>query len=886
MEKITISNSSGHATTVRGRRRRVGLAYLMALVSPCVFLIARLKLMSGTQNAPGVVLFIFPVLISAYMGGLGPGLVSTVLSGLLTAYFLLPPLHSLSISSGTHSVNWIALMVAGTILSVLMESLHRQSVLETQPQQRFSLERKVQISFAVGIVCLCAIGYFSYASIIQSQHDMGWVSHTDEVIASLNKTLAITTDAETGIRGFVITGDESYLEPYYQARRQFDAELNKVRKLTADNPQQQSRLDAFDFLLTKRLGILQAQMEARQQKGFDAAEKIVASGEGQRLHDQLRQSIAEMEAAELALLSERSLKAQRSVNLARFVIVMGSGFALSMVLVAWYFIGRDFAGAQQARNELWEANYCLEQRVQKRTAELALVNENLVNSRERLSLALDVAQLGTWDRYFPEDRMEWSPRALAALGLAPDAALTFEEWMERIEPGDCKKMRQLMQDAHSANLEIQTELYMTWPDGTPHWLAVSGRYYSDKTGQPFRLSGVIEEITQQKKMEESQLRTQKIVSLGTLAGGIAHEFNNILLAIGGNAEFAMQDLPSTHPAQESLQQIRKSSRRATDLVRQIMAFSRPQDQNHEILALEPVVAEVFKLTRATIPSTIALNSEIAPDLPLVSANEGQIHQVVINLVANAASAIGSHAGAIDLRLYAADVTRDNVPANLEPGRHVVLEIKDNGCGMDRETRQRIFDPFFTTKGLGQGTGMGLSVVDGIVRSHGGTITVYSEPDKGTIFRAYFPAAGRVTAVTQPESAPTIAQGENRRVLYVDDEEALVTLITRRLTRMGYKVSGFTDPASALQEFSAAPGDFDAFITDLAMPHLSGFDLSRKVLELRPNIPVVMTSGYVQPKDEEMARQIGIREIILKPSTTDDLCIALDKLLRDEPKAIA
>jgi signal transduction histidine kinase/ActR/RegA family two-component response regulator len=845
-----------------------------------------MKLVPGTENAPGVVLFIFPVLISAYLGGLGPGLVATVLSGLLTAYFLLPPLHSFSISSGTHSVNWIALMVAGTILSVLMESLHRQSAPEVQPQQRFSLERKVQISFAVGIACLAAIGYFSYASINQSQHDMNWVSHTDEVIASLHKTLSIATDAETGVRGFIITGDENYLEPYNLARRQFDTELSKVRKLTADNPQQQSRLDAFDFLLTKRLGILQEHVEARRQKGFAIAQKMVATGEGKRLHDQLRQSIAEMEAAELALLSERRPQAQRSVDLAKFIIVMGSGFALSMVLVAWYFIGRDFAGAQRARNDLAEANRNLEQRVQKRTAELALVNENLGNSRERLSLALDVAQLGTWDRYFPEDRMEWSPRALAALGLPPDAALTFEQWMERIEPGDRKKMLQIVQDAQNANLEIQTELHMTWPDGTPHWLAVSGRYYSDKTGQPLRLSGVIEEITQQKKMEDAQLRTQKIVSLGTLAGGIAHEFNNILLAIGGNTEFAMQDLPATHPAQASLKEIKKSSRRATELVRQIMSFSRPQDQNREIMALEPVVAEVFKLTRATIPSTIALNLEIAPDLPLVSVNEGQIHQIVINLVANAAHAIGSRAGAIDLHLYAADVTRDNVPANLKPGRHVVLEIKDDGCGMDRETRQRIFDPFFTTKALGQGTGMGLSMVDGIVRSHGGTITVYSEPDKGTVFRIYFPAAGRVEAIAQPEAAPTPAHGENRHVLYVDDEEALVTLITRRLTRMGYKVSGFTDPASALQEFSAAPGDFDAFVTDLAMPHLSGFDLSRKVLELRPNIPVVMTSGYVQPQDEELARQIGIREIILKPSTTDDLCIALDKLLRDEPKVIA
>jgi PAS domain S-box-containing protein len=848
---------------------------------------ARLKLMPGAENAPGVVLFIFPILISAYLGGLGPGLAATVLSGLLTSYFLLPPLHSFSIGSGVHSINWIALMVAGTILSMLMESLHRQSAAETRPQQqRFSLKRKVQASFAVGILCLAAIGYFSYDSINQSQRDMNWVSHTDEVIASLNKTLSIATDAETGVRGFIITGDESYLEPYNQARRQFDAELSKVRRLTADNPQQQSRLDAFEPLLTKRLGILQEKLEARREKGFDAAKNIVAAGEGKRLHDQLRQSIAEMEAAELTLLSERSPKAQRSVDLAKFVIVMGSSFALCMVLVAWYFIGRDFAGAQRARNDLAEANHRLEQRVQRRTDALAQANKNLTDSRERLSLALDVAQLGTWDRYFPDDRMEWSPRALAALGFAPDAGLTFGQWMERIDPDDRKKMQQLVHDAQNTNLEIQTELHMTWLDGTAHWLAVSGRYYSDKAGQPLRLSGVIEEITQQKKMEETQLRTQKIVSLGTLAGGIAHEFNNILLAIGGNTEFAMQDLPASHPAQASLKEIKKSSRRATELVRQIMSFSRPQDQNREIMPLEPVVAEVFKLTRATLPSTIALNLKISPDLPLVSANEGQIHQIVINLVANAARAIGSRTGAIDLHLYAADVTHDDVPANLKPGRHVVLEIKDDGCGMDRETRQRIFDPFFTTKALGQGTGMGLSVVDGIVRSHGGTITVYSEPDKGTIFRIYFPAAGRVEAIAQPEAAPTLAQGENLHVLYVDDEEALVSLITRKLTRMGYKVSGFTDPASALQEFSAAPGDFDAFVTDLAMPHLSGFDLSRKVLELRPNIPVVMTSGYVQPQDEELARQIGIREIILKPSTTDDLCIALDKLLRDEPKVIA
>lgn len=507
--------------------------------------------------------------------------------------------------------------------------------------------------------------------------------------------------------------------------------------------------------------------------------------------------------------------------------------------------------------------------------------EALLQNRDRLSLAMDVANLGTYDRYIPENRMEWSPRALAMMGLPPETPLSYEQYLELLTSDDRSRMELARTESWKFNRDFEVDVRIIWPDGSAHWLLVRGRPYRDEAGLPLRSSGIIQDITQQKKIEEVHLRSQKLESLGTLAGGIAHDFNNILLAIRGNADLASDDLPENHPAQPSLAEIRKSAKRATDLVRQILAFSRPQEQGHEILPLESVIGEAARLMRSTLPAMIEIRTNFPSNIPLVSVDPAQFRQVVVNLITNAAHAIGSRAGTIELSLRVIEINDESLIVHkLLPGRYVVFDVKDNGGGMDADTKARIFDPFFTTKPVGQGTGLGLSVVDGIVRAHGGAITLYSEPGKGTVFHVYLPIVGAMREKRQPSIPANVPSGENRHVLYVDDEEALVFLITRNLTRLGYKVTGFTDSEAALREFMRGPDQFDAIVTDLAMPRLSGFDLLREVLALRPNIPAIMTSGYVRPEDEIMARQIGVRRLIPKPDTTEKLGTELDILLRD------
>jgi signal transduction histidine kinase len=265
-------------------------------------------------------------------------------------------------------------------------------------------------------------------------------------------------------------------------------------------------------------------------------------------------------------------------------------------------------------------------------------------------------------------------------------------------------------------------------------------------------------------------------ALGTLAGGVAHDFNNILMAISGNAELAMTELPADHPVRPNLDRIDKASTRASHLVRQILTFSRQQPPARAVIPLAREVEEAVKLLQATLPARIEIRSEYLPDVPPVSADPTQVHQILMNLGTNSAHAIGESSGIIELRLEGVDISGDwsEVTGGLPPGRYARLSVRDNGCGMDKATLARAFEPFFTTKGVGKGTGLGLSVVHGIMKNHGGAVTVYSEVGKGTAFRLYFPAAERV--LESAEAPPRLGRqqappGSGERILYVDDEEA-------------------------------------------------------------------------------------------------------------------
>jgi PAS domain S-box-containing protein len=386
------------------------------------------------------------------------------------------------------------------------------------------------------------------------------------------------------------------------------------------------------------------------------------------------------------------------------------------------------------------------------------------------------------------------------------------------------------------------------------------------------------DVTVRRRAEEAQIRSQKMEALGTLAGGIAHDFNNILLAITGNVKLAREDLPADHEIQSSLTEIAKASHRATELVRRILEFSRQQESQREIIELQPVVQEALKLLRSTLPAMIEIKATLAPDIPPVLADSTQIHQIMLNLITNAAHATGNDGGMIEVTVDAVTV-RDELATALREGQYARITVSDDGCGMDKNTLERIFDPFFTTKPVGQGTGLGLSVVDGIVKNHDGTITVYSQLDKGTTFRVYLPAA--TGAVPAPEiKSPDAARGSGERVLYIDDDEAIVFLTTRILERLGYSVTGFTDPEQALARFRANPADFDIVVTDLSMPNMSGLDLTQALHQARPDIQILMTSGYVRPEDRDRARDHGVRELVLKPNSVEELGHALDRLFKE------
>ncbi len=398
--------------------------------------------------------------------------------------------------------------------------------------------------------------------------------------------------------------------------------------------------------------------------------------------------------------------------------------------------------------------------------------------------------------------------------------------------------------------------------------------------------GVIADVTSRNQLERQIRQSQKLDALGTIAGGIAHDFNNILTVIRGNLSLAQLMLPAEHEVHSTLQEMDQACRRAAELVKQINTFGRRREQSRALIALEPAMTEALRLLRSTVPTTIEIRTELAPPIPTVMADATQIHQVVMNLGINAAQAIGSRHGVITVKLGAVDVSEALAATcpELNTRRYARLSISDTGCGIPAAVQERIFEPFFTTRAAGQGTGLGLAVVRGIVKGHDGAITVSSEEGVGSSFDVYFPAVEGEVSV--PEVALETLQGRGERILYLDDEEALAKLASRMLSRLGYKIMTFTRWAEALRAFQADPTAFDLVLTDFSMPGVTGIEFARKVLAVRPGMPVILTTGYIDADDLELARRTGIGEVIMKPTTVEEMGRAFRRLLGEREAQVA
>lgn len=505
-------------------------------------------------------------------------------------------------------------------------------------------------------------------------------------------------------------------------------------------------------------------------------------------------------------------------------------------------------------------------------------------AQAHLLSALEAGSMGTWSWEISNDCITWSDPLLKLFGRTREEVADgrLETGLSFLHANDCPGVRKALERAVRDGSAFDVEYRTRRPDGALQWIAGRGRLERDAQGQPWRLTGVCMDITARKRLEETLLQSHKMEALGTLAGGVAHDFNNILMAIAGNAELAMAELGADHPAQQILDRIDRAGNRAANLVRQILTFSRQQSPARSVISLQQEVQEAVKLLRATLPARIEIRAEYLPGIPYVAADPTQVHQILMNLGVNAAHAIGETSGWIELRLETVNLSREwlNATDGLPPGHYARLSFRDNGCGMDQVTLARAFEPFFTTKGVGTGTGLGLSVVHGIMKNYGGSVAVHSDVGKGATFQLYFPAAEKTSESTSvgPTARKQAPRGNGGRILHVDDEEALVLVTKRRLEQMGYVVTGCTDPCEALEIFRSRPAAFDAVITDVSMPRLPGAEFVQAVRQIRPDVPVIMASGYLRPEDQAAAERLGIRELISKPFDLGELGWILHRLL--------
>ncbi len=466
-----------------------------------------------------------------------------------------------------------------------------------------------------------------------------------------------------------------------------------------------------------------------------------------------------------------------------------------------------------------------------------------------------------------------SPSSLRYLGFNPEE-IVGRPVRDFIHPDDVKPVHEALQRARvGAQRATPIEYRLRHKNGSWRVIQSHGRSAVGRDGQALLVINS-RDITDTHHLEEQFRHAQKMEAIGTLAGGIAHDFNNILTAISGYAELAKLEIDNREAVLDHLQAVTEAGRRVTALVRQILSFSRQREQERKPIQLWPIIDEAMKLLRATIPSTIEFHVSLVRQAPTVLADPTQIHQLIMNLATNAAHAMRERAGRLSVLLDVHEIHPDEagLAAGLQPGRYLRLQVSDTGHGMDPITLNRIFDPFFTTKGPGEGTGLGLAVVHGIVQSHDGVIQVSSEPERGTRFVVYFPV--HLGEAIEPPSLPDHApRGRGQSILVVDDEAPIANMVKRIFERLGYRVTAVTAPAEALERLRSDPHHYDLLVTDLTMPYMTGTELAQHALRIRSDLPVVLTTGFVASLTPDRVRALGIRQLLPKPLTLQGLANA-------------
>ena len=543
------------------------------------------------------------------------------------------------------------------------------------------------------------------------------------------------------------------------------------------------------------------------------------------------------------------------------------------------------------------SNRELEKRVQERTEQLVNINDDLRNEVEERKIAEKLAKEN--ESKF-KCLSENSPEIIYTLEYNGSISYINPAWQKVLGHRtsevkgkyfidfalgeDARKyvglFKRIRDERETITNAVGTLLHK---DGSQRLFNLSGSPNLDIDGNVTGMVGLLKDITEQHKLQTQLFQAQKMEALGILAGGIAHDFNNILFAIMGNTELASLQVGDNEELNNTIDQILKASMRAKDLVCQILSFSPHSSEKLEPVEVRIIAKEVLKLLRASLPSTIKIEQEIDPESGLIEADPTQIHQLLMNLCTNAASAMGAQGGLLQIRLGNEQI--NTCPANMcldiDPGLYVVLSVRDSGQGIPPDIGAKIFDPYFTTKEKGKGTGLGLAVVHGILKRLGGGIAVDTAIGAGTTFRVYFPAMEAEPADDRADINQTLPEGDEC-ILFVDDEEEILNIGSKMLSLLGYNVTTKSNSIEGLDLFKAQPDRFDLVITDMTMPNLTGDRLALEVMKIRPDIPIILCTGYSENINEEQAKKIGIREFSIKPLGMRDLAETTRKAL-DEVK---
>ena len=513
----------------------------------------------------------------------------------------------------------------------------------------------------------------------------------------------------------------------------------------------------------------------------------------------------------------------------------------------------------------------------------------LRESEERYALAMEGANEGHWDWDIASDRLFLSPKMTMWTGQSRDSLITTRtEWRAQvvIHPDDILRFETAGTDHFRAlTPRYECEFRVLQPDGQWRWLRSRGRCLRDSAGAPYRFVGSTIDITADKQAQadreslESRLRqSHKMEAIGTLAGGIAHDFNNILGAILGYGEMAQQQSAEGSALRRYLDNVLHAAGRAKSLVDRILGFSRSGLGERAPVNVQSITEETLELLAASLPAGIRLEQRLLAGNAAVIGDATQLHQVVMNLCTNALHAM-EHGGILWVALELIDLkeSRSLARGSLTPGSYVRLTVSDQGSGIAPEVLERIFDPFFTTKGIGEGTGLGLSVVHGIVTDLGGAINIATSLSQGTTFEIWLPLAGETSDTSQIEPRE-LPRGRGAVVMIVDDEPALVALAEEMLAELGYEPVGFNSSAAALQALRADPKRFDVVLTDEAMPDLVGTELAREIRQVALTIPIILMSGYGGAQLVQRATAIGINEVLRKPLQRRDIAESLARTL--------